>query len=321
MTAYLLKRLGQSLLVCWIVSLIVFFGVYQIGDPVELLVPADAGQAAMDAVRQELGLDLPIYQQYANFVWNLLHGSFGTSFVFREDAIELVLERLPATLELAIVAMSLAVAIGIPLGMYAGAHPDTKADRIISLGSVLGFSLPSFWVGILLILLFAVNLNWLPASGRGQTVSVLGMQLSVFTLDGWRHLILPAANLAVFPMGFVIRVTRSGMREAIGLDFAKFARAQGVSRGQLVRKYILKYISIPIVTIVGIYFGVLIAFAVVTESIFAWPGMGKLLIDSMILLDRPVVVAYLLVVVAIILVQNLLIDVVYGILDPRIRVQ
>ena len=320
MAGYLLRRLGQSLLVCLAVSLLVFFGVYMIGDPLLMLVPPDAGPAATAKLRVELGLDLPVWQQYGLFLWNLLHGSLGQSFVFREDAIGLILQRLPATFELAVSALLIAVLVGVPLGMYAGSHPDSKADRAIALGSVLGFSLPSFWFGILLILAFAVSLGWLPASGRGQTVNVAGVPLSILTVDGIRHLILPAINLSLFPMGFIIRVTRAGMREALGLDFVKFARAQGQSRSQVVRRSILKYVSIPIVTVIGLYFGVLIAFAVVTESIFSWPGMGKLLIDSIILLDRPVVVAYLLVVTVIILAVNLLTDLIYGWLDPRIRI-
>ena len=320
MTRYLAQRLGQSLVVCWAVSVLVFFGVYLIGDPISLLVPPDAGQAAMDHLRQEMGLDRPLVEQYGRFLANLLRGSLGRSFVYREDAIGLVLQRLPATLELAASAMLIALVVGVPAGLYAGAHPDSREDRLVNFGSILAFSVPSFWMGILLILLFAVDLNWLPASGRGATVSLVGAQFSVFTLDGLRHIALPALNLAMFPMGFITRVTRTGMREAINLDFVKFARALGNTRGRIVRRYVLKYVSIPIVTISGIYFGILIAFAVVTESIFSWPGMGKLLIDSILLLDRPVVVAYLLLIVAIILVKNLLIDLIYVALDPRVRI-
>jgi peptide/nickel transport system permease protein len=320
MAFFLLTRLLQSLVVCAILSVIVFFGVYMIGDPVLLLVPPDAGQEAVAHMRSEMGLDLPAWQQYARFLAHLAQGSLGTSFVFREDAVHLILEGLPATLELAGCAMLIALGVGIPLGLYAGEYPDTIADRSIAFASVLGFSLPSFWVGILLILLFAVDSNLLPASGRGQTVTVAGVPVSLLTLDGLRHLVLPAINLALFPLGFIIRVTRSGMREAMGLDFVKFARAQGLSRRDVIRKYVFKYISIPIVTVAGIYFSVMIAFAVVTESVFSWPGMGKLLIDSIVMLDRPVIVAYLLVIVLLILVQNLLIDLVYVALDPRIRI-
>ncbi len=319
MARYILKRLAESLVVCWAISLVVFVGVYQIGDPVALLVPPEAGQAALEAVRAELGLDRPLHEQYLRFAWNLLHGNLGESFVFRQSAVVVIVERFPATFELAFCAMALATVIGIPLGLLAGAYPDTWIDRVITLGSVLGFSLPTFWVGILIIFLFSVELGWFPASGRGPTVAVLGVQLSVFTLEGLRHLALPALNLALFPMGFIVRLTRSGMREAMGLDFTRFARAQGNSAGAVVRHYVLKYISIPIVTLIGLYFGILIAFAVVTESVFAWPGMGKLIIDSINRLDRPVIVAYLMVTVFIIVLLNLIVDLVYLLLDPRVR--
>ena len=321
MLRYVLKRLLQSVFVCWAVSVVVFVGVYQIGDPTMLLVPPEAGPEARARLQEELGLHLPLHEQYFRFVVNALQGNLGKSFVFRQSALQIIIERLPATFELAFMAMLIAVVVGIPLGLLAGVYPDTWIDRVLTVGSVLGFSLPTFWVGILLIFLFAVQLGWLPASGRGPTVSIAGIGFSIFTLEGLRAITLPALNLALFPLGFIIRLTRSGMREAMGLDFAKFARAQGNSRGQVVRRYILKYISIPLVTLIGLYFGILLAFAVVTESVFAWPGMGKLIIDSIERLDRPVIVAYLMMTVLVIVALNLLVDLVYVLLDPRIRLE
>jgi peptide/nickel transport system permease protein len=250
-----------------------------------------------------------------------VQGDLGESFVFRESAVAVILERFPATLELAVAAMVIAVVIGVPLGLIAGIYPDTTLDRSVMIGSILGFSLPTFWVGILLILLFAVQLGWLPASGRGATVEVLGIDWSIFTWDGLTHILLPAFNLSLFPMALLVRLTRAGMREAMDLDFARFARAQGNTRRQVVTHYVLRYISIPLVTMIGLYFGVLIAFAVVTESVFSWPGMGKLIIDSINLLDRPVIVAYMMVSVLIFVVLSLLVDILYAALDPRVRLE
>lgn len=321
MFLFIFRRIGQGAIVLLAVSLIVFVGVYQIGDPLALLVPPDASQEAVDKVRQSLGLDRPLYAQYGTFLWNALHGDLGTSFVYRESAVSVILERLPATFELALSAMIIAMLIGVPLGLLAGAFPDGKLDNSLMVVSVLGFSLPTFWVGILLILLFAVNLGWLPASSRGETVNIAGIEWSIFTLDGLRHLALPAFNLALFPMSLILRLTRSGMREALDLDFVKFARAQGNTSGQVVTRYVLKYISIPLVTMIGIYFGVLIAFAVVTESIFSWPGMGKLIVDSVNMLDRPMIVAYLSVTVVLFVFLNLLVDLAYAWLDPRVSLE
>jgi peptide/nickel transport system permease protein len=230
-----------------------------------------------------------------------------------------VLERFPATLELALLAMIIAVVTGIPLGMWAGLRPDSRAGRIIMTGSILGFSLPTFWVGMLLIMAFAVWLGWLPASGRGETVDVFGIPLSFLTADGLKHMLLPALNLALFKVSLVIRLARAGTREVALQDYVRFARAKGLSPARIVGVHILKNIMIPVVTVLGLELGSVIAFSVVTETVFAWPGMGKLLIDSILLLDRPVVVAYLLVTVLLFIVINLVVDLVYSLLDPRIR--
>ena len=303
-----------------ITSLIVFAGVYAIGDPIEILVPADATPAEIAQAVQSLGLDLPLYQQYLKFVANALHGDLGNSFVFNQPAIQLILQRLPATLELACVALLLALAIGLPLGLVAGLKPDSALDRGIMTGSILGFSLPNFWQGIMLVLIFSVTLGWLPSTGRGPTGEFLGMRTSLASWDGIRHLILPALNLALFKIALIVRLTRSGVRETMPLDYVKFARAKGLRESRVIGMHVLKNILIPIVTVVGMEFGSLIAFATVTETIFAWPGVGKLIIDSIMKLDRPVVVAYLLIVVTMFIVLNLLVDILYSILDPRVRV-
>jgi peptide/nickel transport system permease protein len=226
---------------------------------------------------------------------------------------------MPATIELALAATLMAIVLGIPLGLWAGLRPDSFAGRAIMAGSVLGFSLPTFWVGLMLIMVFSVTLGWLPPTGRGETVTVLGMQLSFLTWDGLRHLFMPALNLALFKLSLLIRLTRAGTREALAHDYVRFARAKGLSMERVVRVHVLKNIMIPIVTVTGLEFGSVIAFAIVTETIFAWPGMGKLLIDSINVLDRPVIVAYLLIIVLVFVLINLVVDLVYTALDPRVR--
>ncbi|WCM91948.1 ABC transporter permease [Acidovorax sp. NCPPB 2350] len=320
MTAFIIRRLCQSLVILVLTSLIVFAGVYAIGDPIEILVPADASQAEIAQAVHSLGLDLPLHQQYLKFVGNALQGDLGHSFVFNQPAIQLILQRLPATLELAFVALLLALLVGLPLGLVAGLKPDSALDRGIMTGSILGFSLPNFWQGIMLVLIFSVTLGWLPSTGRGATGEVLGVHTSLASWDGIRHLILPALNLALFKIALIVRLTRSGVRETMPLDYVKFARAKGLRESRVIYVHVLKNILIPIVTVVGMEFGSLIAFATVTETIFAWPGVGKLIIDSIMKLDRPVVVAYLLIVVAMFIALNLLVDILYSILDPRVRV-
>ena len=321
MPLFLFRRLLQGALMVLVASMLIFVGVYAIGDPMSLLVPPDATSETREAARQALGLDRPLVVQYLSFLTNAMQGDLGISFVFRESALTVILERLPATLELAIASMLLAIVIGIPFGVVAGMTPGGLADRALLIGSVLGLSLPTFWIGILLILFFAVNLGVLPASGRGDTVDVFGIPLSFLTLDGLQHLILPAFSLSLLPMAILGRLTRSGVIEAMSLDFARFARAQGNTRKQIVTCYVLRYISMPLITVVGIYFGTLIAFAVVTESVFSWPGMGKLIIESINQLDRPMVVAYMMLSIILFMVINLLVDLLYSLLDPRVRLK
>ena len=321
MSTFLLRRLLQSIAVLFAMSLIVFAGVYVIGDPVAIMISPEATQADAAAVRVALGLDRPLWAQYVHFVAGALHGDFGRSYAYSAPAIGLILERLPATLELACAALLLAVGIGIPLGLWAGLAPDSFAGRAILGGSILGFSLPTFWVGLLMIMLFSVSLGWLPASGRGETVRVLGIEWSFLTLDGWKHLLLPAANLALFKLALIVRLVRGGTREALVTDYVRFARAKGVPEARIVGVHVLKNIMIPIATVSGLEFGQTVAFAVVTETVFSWPGMGKLLIDSILLLDRPVVVAYLVVIVFFFVILNLLVDLLYSVLDPRVRLE
>ena len=319
MLAYLIRRLMQSVGVLLMVSVVVFLGIYAVGNPAEILLPDDATGAELDAAVASLGLDRPLPAQYLAFLGNAFRGDLGTSFVFNAPSIQLILERMPATLELAITAMFLAVLLGIPLGLWAGLKPGSRFDEAVVTGSILGFSMPNFWQGMMLIMIFAVGLGILPANGRGETGTVFGIETSFATIDGIRHLILPALNLALFKLALIIRLTRTGVREVIGLDYIKFARAKGLSEGRILRVHVLKNILVPIITVVGMEFGSVIAFAAITETIFAWPGMGKLLIDSINNLDRPVVVAYVMVVTLMFVVINLLVDIAYSSLDPRVR--
>ena len=320
MLVYVIRRSLQSVLVLLAMSVLVFVGVYAVGNPVDILINPQADQIDRERAIAALGLDKPLWEQYWSFLSGVAHGDLGRSFVHSTSALGLILERMPATLELALTAMLIAVVVGIPLGLWAGLRPNGIAGRTIMAGSILGFSLPTFWVGLMLIMVFAVMLGWLPSNGRGETTLLLGLvPVSFLTLDGWRHLILPATNLALFNVALLIRLTRSGAHEALLQDYVKFARAKGLRNRRVIGVHVLRNILIPIVTVIGLQFGALVAFAIVTESVFAWPGMGKLLIDSLNLLDRPVIVAYLLVIVTFFIVINLAVDILYSALDPRVR--
>lgn len=319
MLPFIFRRVLQSLAVLLVMSLLVFVGVFAIGNPLEVFIGAQADQAEIANTAAALGLNKPLWQQYLLFVQHACAGDLGNSFAYATPALGLILERLPATLELAISAMLIALLIGLPLGLLAGLKPQSWFSKTIMTGSILGFSLPTFWVGLMLILLFSVYLGWLPAGGRGETRLVLGVPLSFLTVDGLRHLILPALNLALFNLALMIRLTRAGTQEALQQDYVRYARAKGLSEARVIGVHVLKNILIPIITVMALQFGSVLAFAIVTESIFAWPGMGKLIIDSINVLDRPVIVAYLLLIVLIFITINLLVDLTYGLLDPRVR--
>jgi|TARA_B100000809_G_scaffold240487_1_gene262851 peptide/nickel transport system permease protein len=320
-SVFIIRRLLQSLVVVLVMSLLVFVGVNVVGDPVDMLVNPEADQAEIDRVIRDFGLDKSLPEQYGRFLLNALQGDLGKSFIFGTPALKLIIQRMPATLELAFAALFMAVLVGIPLGIYAGLKPESKLSRTIMAGSILGFSLPTFWVGLMMIMVFAVMLGWLPSTGRGDTVLVNGIEVSFLTLDGLSHLLMPALNLSLFKMSLVIRLARAGTREVVHQDYMKFARAKGLSESRLILVHLLKNILIPVVTVLGLELGGLIAFSVVTETVFAWPGMGKLIIDSIHLLDRPVVVAYLMIIVLMFVTINLVVDILYSILDPRVRLQ
>ena len=320
MLIFLTNRILQTFIVLLAMSLLVFASVYAIGNPIDVLINPEASEAEKIKTIKGLGLDKSLIEQYYIFLKNAFKGELGYSFVHNRPAISLILERLPATLELTIFALLIAIIIGIPLGVIAGLNPNNFISKLILSISIFFFSLPTFWVGLIMIMIFSVSLNIFPSTGRGDVVDLLGYKLSFLTLDGLKHLILPSVNLALYPLALVIRMTFAGIQETLPLDFIKFAKSKGLSNFRIITFHLLKYILVPIITVIGLQFSVLMAFAVITESIFAWPGMGRLIIESITLLDRPVIVAYLLVIVFIFMLVNLIVDILYSLLDPRIRI-
>jgi peptide/nickel transport system permease protein len=320
MIRFLASRAAQGLVVLFAMSLIVFTGVFAIGDPVDMLIAAEATQADREAMAMRLGLDQPMWVQYFAFLKGLASGDVGRSFAHDVPAVGLIAARFPATLELALVATALAALVGLPLGLVAALKPGGVAARLALGFSAVGFSLPTFGVAIALILVFAVTLGWLPSSGRGPVVTVLGVPTSLATVKGWQHVALPAATLAIFKAALLIRIVHAATREVIASDFVRFARAKGLPPARVTTHHVLRNSLIPVVTVLALEFGSLLAFAVVTETIFAWPGVGRLLLESINVLDRPVIVAYLIATVLIYVVLNLIVDLLYAVLDPRVRV-
>ncbi len=321
MTLWIIQRLLQAILVALAMAVIVFVGLHLIGSPIETLLPAEATHEDRLRLIADLGLDRPLYKQFFLFLKGVLQGNLGISYVYKEPAVELILSRLPATLELAFAAVLLSLVFGVPLGLMAGWKPESPFSRMIMVGSIFGFSLPIFWIAILLIMIFSVQLGWLPSSGRGATETLFGIPWSFVTLDGLRHMVLPAISLSLFNISMVTRLTEAGVREAMSSEYVRFAKAKGLSPRRILGIHVLKNVMIPVVTVVGLDIGQTIAFSVVTETIFAWPGVGKIIIDSIAALDRPVIVAYLMLVVIMFVIINLVVDVTYRLLDPRIRLQ
>ena len=321
MLKYIVKRFVQMIVVLFVVSILVFMLTNFIGDPVDMLVPENATVEQVESARARLGLNKPLPVQYGIFLRDVLHGNFGKSYTYGKPAMGLIMERMPATLELVAIAALLVLFIAIPLGVYAGAYPKRRSSKIIMSGSILGISLPSFWVGMMMIYIFAVMLRALPASGRGNTVNVLGVNLSIFAPGGIRFIILPAITLAITNVATTLRLTRSGIMENMRQDYIKFARAKGVSSRSLLFGHALKNALIPVITIFGMDLGNMIAFTTITETIFAWPGMGKLLIDAINKSDRPIIVAYLMTAACMFVVLNFVVDLLYTLVDPRIELR
>ena len=318
MFKYFVRRVIQMIFVLFIVSVIVFTMTGVIGNPVYNMVPQQATEAQIQEVVKMLGLDKPLYVQYWIFLKNALKGEFGRSYAHFVPALGLIFSKFPATMEIVIVSMGLTVVLGISLGVYAGAGPKKRISKLIMFGSLAGISLPSFFIGMLFIFVFSVSLRWLPVSGRGEIGTIFGIRTSLATVNGWRHIILPSITLALGNIATIIRLVRAGMMEIMRQDFIKFARAKGVSDTKVLYGHALKNIMIPVVTIFGLQLGELIAFTTITETIYSWPGMGKLLIDSITSLDRPIISAYLLFVAVLFVVINFTVDILYTFIDPRI---
>lgn len=319
MTLFIFRRVLQGMLVIFLMSLVVFVGIYQIGNPVDILINPEAPPHIRQQTIERLGLDQPLPTQYLRFALGALQGDLGNSYVYNVPAFHLIAAALPATLELAFAGLFLALVLGVPLGMWAGYRPDHFSSKLIMGLSILGFSLPTFWVGLMMIVVFSVELGLLPSGGRGDTRNILGIELSFLTWNGMTHLLLPALNLALFKLGLIIRLVRASMQEVLKQDFIRFARAKGLPRRKVVGVHAFRNILLPLTTVVGLEFGSLVAFAVVTETIFSWPGMGTLIIKSIAVLDRPVIVAYLMLTALLFVVINLLVDIAYSMLDPRVR--
>ncbi len=321
--SFLLRRLGSGLIAIFGVCVLVFLFLHLVpGDPVDHLAGGEVTLEQRHKIEVCMGLDKPMATQFVTFLGHIADGTLGHQCPDpgrKPTVAARIFEVMPYTIELAFAAMVMAIVVGIPLGLVAGLKPDSLVGRGIMAGSILGFSLPTFWVGLVLIMVFSVHLGWLPSNGRGQTVLVAGVPVSLLTADGLAHLAMPALNLALFKLSLLVRLTRAGTREAVLQDYVKFARAKGLPQSRVIGVHVLKNILIPIVTVIGLELGSVIAFAIVTESIFAWPGTGKLLIDSINQLDRPVIVAYLLVIVTLFVAINFMVDVLYSTLDPRVR--
>ena len=319
MLSFILKRLAQSLLVMAIVSAVSFSLFNFVGDPVNNMVGQDATREQRVEIRQQLGLDDPILTQYTRFVGNMLQSDFGLSYRIKRPVDDLILERLPATLELVFVSAIISLFLGITLGIYTGIRRNSWTSRIILSSSLAGVSLPTFVIGIALIYLFAVHLRWLPSSGRAGTVDFGWWKTSLLTVDGWRSIVLPAVTLSLFQLTLILRLVRAEMLEVMRTDFIKFARARGLTERAINFRHALRNTLVPVITIIGLNIGGLIAFSVVTETVFQWPGTGLMFIQAVDFVDVPIMAAYLVLVALLFVIINLIVDILYFVVDPRIR--
>lgn len=321
MLAFVIRRLLQSVLVMLAVGFIAFSLFNFVGDPVSLMLPPEATQEDRVAVRQTLGLDQPFYVQFKVFIVNAVQGNFGISLRLGRPVSSLLVERLPATLELAFTAAIIGLVVGIPLGVYTALRRDSWLSRAILTTSLIGVSLPNFLIGIFLILIFAVWLGVLPSFGRGDTVKLGFWTTGLLTTSGLKALVLPAITLGLFPVTLIMRLVRSEMLEVLRTDYIKFARARGLSDRAVHFGHALKNTLVPVITITGLQLGGIIAFAIITETVFQWPGMGLLFIQAVQFADIPVMAAYLCLIGFIFVVLNLVVDMLYYVVDPRLRVE
>ena len=321
MLVFILRRLMQAIIVMLTVAFIAFMLFQYVGDPVTGMLGQDATQEQRDELRKDLGLDQPFPVQFARFVGNAVKGEFGLSLRQGRKVSALITERFPATLELAFAAAVVALVLGIPLGVYAALRRGRFGSQLVMTLSLLGVSLPTFLIGILLILLFSVTLGWLPSFGRGDTVAFGAWTTGLLTVDGWKHLVLPAFTLSVFQLALILRLVRAEMLEVLRTDYVKFARARGLRNRNVYFGHALKNTLVPVITITGLQLGSLIAFAIITETVFQWPGMGFLFIQAVQFADIPVMAAYLCLIALIFVIVNLVVDLLYFAVDPRLRIE
>ena len=321
MLVFVLRRIVQAVIVMLSVAFIAFMLFQYVGDPVTNILGQDATPEQRQQLRADLGLDQPFPVQFVRFVGKAVHGEFGLSLRQGRLVSSLIAERLPATLELSFTAALIALLVGIPMGVYAALRRGTFMSQVMMTCSLLGVSLPPFLIGILLILFFAVTLKWLPSFGRGEVVLFGHWSTGYLTLDGWRHLVMPSVTLAIFQLTLIMRLVRAEMLEVLRADYIKFARARGLPNRVVYFGHALKNTLVPVITITGLQLGALIAFAIVTESVFQWPGMGLLFIQAVTFADIPVMAAYLCLIALIFVVINLIVDLLYFVVDPRLRLE
>ena len=321
MIAFILQRMAQAAIVMISVALIAFVLFQYVGDPVVFLLGQDATPDQIRQLRSDLGLDQPVFVQFWHFLINAVQGEFGLSLRQGAKVSRLIAERFPATLELALVAAVLSLVVGIPMGVYAALKRGRWLSQIFMMVSLLGVSLPTLLIGILLILVFAVNLGWFPSFGRGDVVAVGGWTTGLLTANGWLHITLPAVTLAIFQLTLIMRLVRAEMLEVLRTDYIKFARARGLSDRSIHFGHALKNTLVPVMTITGLQLGGLIAFAIITETVFQWPGMGLLFLQAVTFADIPVMAAYLCLIALIFVVINLVVDLLYFVVDPRLRIE
>ncbi|MBC8257977.1 MAG: ABC transporter permease [SAR324 cluster bacterium] len=320
MAAFIIRRLFQSLIVMFFVAFVAFTMFRYVGDPVNQMVGIDTSLVQREALRERLGLNDPFIMQFGRFVLKALSGDFGISYQHKRPVTEMLLERFPATLELSLVSAIFSLLVGIPMGVYTGLHRYGWLSRFFMMFSLIGISLPTFLIGILLIFLFAVQLQWLPSFGRGTVIEIGGWRTGFLTISGLKALIMPAITLGLFQLTLIMRLVRAEMLEVLLTDYIKFARARGLSNKAIHFGHALKNTMVPVITITGLQIGSILAFAIITETVFQWPGMGLMFLQSIQNVDIPIMAAYLMMIAFFFVLINLVVDLLYYVVDPRLRV-
>ncbi|CAH1654673.1 MULTISPECIES: ABC transporter permease [unclassified Chelatococcus] len=319
MINYFAQRLGQALIVIFVVAVLAFLMFRFLGDPIVAILGANSTGLQRDALRRELGLDAPLLFQFADYLWQMLRGNFGLSYRLGQPVGQVLLERAPATIELAMSGMLLSLAVGIPAGIYTALHRRRISSQLTLGLSLVGISMPSFFMGILLIFVFSVRLGWLPSFGRGETVSIGWWSTGLLTISGLKALVMPAITISVFQIAMIMRLVRAEMLEVMRMDYIRFARARGLSNRAVHLRHALGNTLVPVITITGLQLGSVIAFAVITEQVFQWPGLGLLFLQSVAAADVPVIAAYLVLIALVFVVINLIVDLLYYVIDPRLQ--